>query len=141
MTLSARTEYACIAMLDLASREVNSQPVRLRQIADRHGIPSGFLVQILQQLKNAGMVRSTRGASGGYQLTRLPKDISLAEIVDAIEGRQDELNGSAAETAESQVVLEVWRNVCSTQRVILEATTLESLKDRVREEVTDMYYI
>ena len=68
MKLSAKTEYACIAMLELAARYDTGEPIRIRTIADEHDIPSRFLVQILLQLKGAGLVNSTRGASGGYQL-------------------------------------------------------------------------
>ena len=67
-SISARTEYACIAMLDLARHSEQPRPVRIRDIAERHGIPSRFLVQILLQLKAAGLVQSIRGAGGGYRL-------------------------------------------------------------------------
>ncbi len=62
MKLSAKTEYACLAVLELAARYGTGEPVRIRTIADEHGIPSRFLVQILLQLKGAGFVASTRGA-------------------------------------------------------------------------------
>src|SRR3954452_14365815 len=68
MRVSAKAEYACIAMLELAANYGDSQPVRVKSIADHHGIPQRFLVQILLQLKGAGYVTSTRGAAGGYQL-------------------------------------------------------------------------
>ena len=64
MIVSAKTEYACIAVLELAARHGQPEPVRIRQIAEAHGIPSRFLVQILLQLKSAGLVQSTRGAAG-----------------------------------------------------------------------------
>ena len=142
MALSARIEYACIAVLDLARRNAVDQPVRLREIAQRHGIPSGFLVQILQQLKNAGIVRSTRGAAGGYQLTRSPRQITLANVVEAIEGPREPLAGSSSiETPESQVVLDAWQEICKIQGKKLESITFEVLQEHVREEVENMYYI
>src|SRR5262245_12784322 len=76
MRVSAKAEYACIAMIELAVNYREPVPVRLKLIAEAHGIPQGFLVQILQQLKVAGLVASTRGASGGYQLGRPPEQIS-----------------------------------------------------------------
>ena len=82
--VSAKTEYACIAMLELAASYGSGEPVRIRRIADEHGIPSRFLVQILLQLKGAGLVASTRGAAGGYQLTRPPGEISLATVMNVI---------------------------------------------------------
>ena len=72
-------------MLELAARRSDPNPVRLKAIADMHGIPKRFLVQILLQLKTAGLVASVRGASGGYQLARTPESISLASIINAID--------------------------------------------------------
>ncbi len=68
MKVSAKTEYASIAVLELSLSYHTGEPVRIRDIADRHGIPSRFLVQILLQLKGMGIVQSSRGAGGGYQL-------------------------------------------------------------------------
>src|SRR5438876_2208544 len=82
---SAKAEYACRAMLELAARHGDTQPVRLKIIADAHGIPQRFLVQILLQLKGAGLVQSVRGAAGGYQLARPPDTISLATVINAID--------------------------------------------------------
>src|SRR6187401_3716277 len=81
MIVSAKTEYACIAVLELAARHGSGEPVRIREIADAHGIPSRFLVQILLQLKGAGLVQSTRGATGGYALAKPPEAISLADVM------------------------------------------------------------
>src|SRR5580692_881061 len=82
---SAKAEYACIAMLELAVRRSEPNPVRLKAIADMHGIPKRFLVQILLQLKAAGLVASTRGASGGYHLGRDPQNITLADIIAVVD--------------------------------------------------------
>src|SRR3712207_1290987 len=85
MRISAKAVYACIAMLELAANSGDSQPVRVKAIADAHGIPQSFLVQILLQLKGNGLVTSVRGALGGYQLARRPEDISLADIINLID--------------------------------------------------------
>ncbi len=60
MRISAKAEYACIAMIELATSHGEPQPVRIKAIADNHGIPQRFLVQILLQLKGAGLVVSVR---------------------------------------------------------------------------------
>src|SRR5882757_8025707 len=86
MKLSAKTEYACLAMLQMAREYGNPEPLQIRRIADEQGIPSRFLVQILLQLKGAALVASTRGAAGGYRLSRPPGEISIAEVIDVIEG-------------------------------------------------------
>src|SRR5436305_2714582 len=85
LPFSAKAEYACIAMVELAARYGDPQPVRLKAIADAHGLKHRFLVQILLQLKGAGLVVTTRGASGGYHLARAPEQIPLAAIVGVID--------------------------------------------------------
>src|SRR6184192_3344640 len=84
LPFSAKAEYACIAMLELAARH-GAQPVRLKQIAEGHRIPQRFLVQILLQLKGSGLVVSARGASGGYLLARPPDTITLADVLNVID--------------------------------------------------------
>ena len=85
MRLSAKAQYACVAMVDLACSLDEKSPVHLKNIAENHGISQRFLVQILLQLKGAGLVDSTRGAMGGYLLARAPAKISLADIINAID--------------------------------------------------------
>jgi Rrf2 family transcriptional regulator, cysteine metabolism repressor len=85
MRLSAKAQYACVAMVDLACSHGDPNPVHLKDIAERHGISQRFLVQILLQLKGAGLVDSTRGATGGYLLGKPPSQITLADIVHAID--------------------------------------------------------
>src|SRR5712692_11356859 len=85
MRVSAKAEYACIAMYELAVNYGDPQPVRVKTIAETHGIPLRFLVQILLQLKGAGLAASIRGAAGGYQLARPPEEISLGDIINIID--------------------------------------------------------
>src|SRR5688500_18974927 len=70
MRLSAKAQYACVAMADLACSYQDPNPVHLKHIADKHGISQRFLVQIMLQLKGAGLVDSTRGVAGGYLLAK-----------------------------------------------------------------------
>ena len=85
MRLSAKAQYACVAMVDLACSHGLAQPVHLKDIAAHHGISPRFLVQILLQLKAQGLVESTRGAGGGYQLAKPPTHITLADILHAVD--------------------------------------------------------
>jgi len=85
MRLSAKAQYACIAMMELGRSAPESPLVQVKTIADTHGIPQPFLVQILLQLKVHGLVQSIRGAAGGYQLARRAEAIALAVIINAIE--------------------------------------------------------
>src|ERR1700754_3198967 len=111
MKLSAKTEYACLAVLELAARYETAEPIRIRTIADQHGIPSRFLVQILLQLKGAGFVLSTRGASGGYQLAKPPSEVSLGEVMTVIEGQDPELSNSnhVHRSPTAQVLSQTWQ--------------------------------
>ena len=95
VNVSAKTEYACLAVLELATRFGSGEPVRVGHIADSHGIPARFLVQILAQLKGAGIVGSTRGVAGGYHLIRDPVDLSLADVMAVVEGGWRDVTGTA----------------------------------------------
>ena len=140
--VSAKVEYACIAVLELATSYGSGQPVQIRRIADRQGIPSRFLVQILLQLKAAGLVNSTRGASGGYQLVRDPADLTLGHVMGLMEAQPTHLTSNASDlTPYSRVLLEAWQEVANVQRDMLERTTLADLVNRVREQSDSMYYI
>lgn len=85
MKISAKTEYACIAIMELAMNKHSNAPIRIRNIAEKHNVPMRFLVQILLQLKGAEVVSSVRGASGGYQLTRSPEHVTLGEVMNIID--------------------------------------------------------
>src|SRR3954471_654378 len=86
MKISAKAEYACLALLALAQHGRDAAPLRIREISDLQRIPERYLVQILLQLKAAGLVVSLRGASGGYRLARPAGEISLSEVLAAIDG-------------------------------------------------------
>lgn len=102
--LSAKVEYGCLAMLHLAEHYAAGEPMQIRRVASDHEIPGRFLVQILLELKRAGLVLSTRGAAGGYRLARDPQDISLGDIIAVLEGDepnpcQDDPDASALRVA------------------------------------------
>jgi Rrf2 family cysteine metabolism transcriptional repressor len=86
MKISAKAEYACLAMFELAKRHGGPRPTQIHLIAEAQAIPSQYLVQILIQLQRAGLVRSERGAKGGYRLAREPQDISVGEVLRVIDG-------------------------------------------------------
>ncbi len=142
MKLSAKTEYACLAMLELAARYGSGEPVRIRTIADEHGIPSRFLVQILLQLKGAGFVASTRGAAGGYQLIKPPEEITLGQVMAVIDGQESEIAiASADQSPAARVLLDAWREVAQAQRKALYGITLADLVARIKQHSENMFYI
>lgn len=142
LRLSAKTEYACLAVLELAARFQSDEPVRVREIADAHQIPPQFLVQILLQLKNAGLVASTRGAAGGYRLLSPPQDVSLWDVVAAVEGPR---GGSPLVTSPGSpfaaALATAWRDVGCLQQDALSTVTFADLLDQARQGVEGMYYI
>lgn len=145
MRISAKAEYACAAMLELAASYGDPQPVRIKAIADNQGISARFLVQILLQLKTAGLVVSVRGAAGGYQLARAPEAISLAAIINALddqklEQRQPALS-RAARSAAVDVLLGVWQEIHEQEQKMLEKLTLAELLRRSQASNALMYQI
>lgn len=141
MNLSARTQYACLAILELARRYDRAEPVALRHVADAHGIPTPFLVQILQQLRAAGIVESTRGASGGYRLTRNPTELTLGEVVAITEASAVLSLSVDPSSAASRILTEAWREAERAQRECLERISFSQLAERVRGSADMMYYI
>lgn len=142
MKLSAKTEYAALAMLELAMRQSTAEPVRIREIADTHGIPPRFLVQILLQLKNAGLVNSTRGAAGGYQLSKPADEVTLAMIVAVVDGVDASLTSNTASTAPAaRTLLQTWQEIKQAEQDLLDGITLADLVERANEKSSPMYYI
>ena len=86
MKVSARDEYACSAVLELALHYDSESPIRVQDIAERQGIPMKFLFQIMQTLKRVNIVRSRRGTEGGYVLTRPPGQITVGDVIRAMSG-------------------------------------------------------
>ncbi len=143
MRVSAKAEYACIAMLELAANHEAPQPVRIKDIAEAHGIPSRFLVQILLQLKGAGLVRSVRGASGGYHLARPPEKISLADVVNVIDrapGPRRVPPGTPPGGA-LQTLREVWKEIEAAEQRMLQELSLANLVRRTQQPSALSYQI
>ncbi len=130
-------------MLELAVRYGSGDPVRIREIAKSHGIPSQFLVQILLQLKSASLVTSVRGAAGGYRLARDPAQISLCDILAVVESRFiDSVEPGRDRSATAQALFDAWQRVALVQREMLSQITLAELCERVRSRgEVGMYYI
>jgi Rrf2 family protein len=131
MRLSAKTEYASLAMLELARRQHDEEPVRIREIADAHGVPSRFLVQILLQLKAAGLARDAAA-------------ITLADIREVIEGGGElvsALRSDASQSRASEVLLDAWQEAARCERDTLCSLDLATLAARTEVAPEGMYYI
>ncbi|GMW03845.1 MAG: hypothetical protein AMXMBFR84_49790 [Candidatus Hydrogenedentota bacterium] len=137
MNISSRCEYACRAMVELSAHEQNVQPLPATIIAERRAIPEKYLVHILLQLKRAGLVRSVRGAQGGYFLARAADQITLFDVVRAIDGAV--LDPLPVEDAESTVLAPAWREVATGVEKVLTEYTFRDLLERSAK--AHMYYI
>ena len=129
MHVSARADYAVRALVELAA--AGGQPVRREQLALAQGIPINFLSNILLQLRTAGLVRTHRGAEGGYLLTRKPNQISVADVIRAVDGPLANVRGEAPEAVEyagtAAPLREVWVAVRASLRNVLERVTLQDV--------------
>jgi len=141
MRVSAKAEYACVAVLELAANYTARQPVRVKTIADAHGIPQRFLVQILLQLKGAGLVDSVRGASGGYFLARSPAEISVADVVQTIDRTERRQPIASERSTAVQAVRAIWKEVQAEEQRQLESVDFAELLRRTQESHSLTYQI
>jgi Rrf2 family protein len=139
--LSSKSQYACLAMLQLAQEFAAGEPVQAPRIAERHGIPATFLVQILHELKRAGLATSTRGAAGGYRLSRPPGEVTLADVVDVFETADEPAECAASASPMAPAMLEVCCDLARTRRELLESITLADLAERAAAGAGSMWYI
>lgn len=143
MRIPAKADYAVRALVELAAAG-GQRPLAVDRIAEAQQIAAPFLAGILGQLRAAGLVRSVRGAEGGYLLARAAPDITLADVMRAVDGPLATLSGQYPETLEypgpAAALREVWVAVRASLRQVLERTTIAdvatgTLPERVRELV------
>jgi Rrf2 family protein len=143
MRVSAKAEYACVALVELANRSAQTGPVSLKAIAEQYGISPAFLTQIFMQLKGAGIVMSIRGPAGGYQLAKDPDEISLAEVIETIDGPVRPSSGLAG--LEQHPIIDtlqgVWQRVAAAQHDILQGITLADLVRQAHDAGVAFYQI
>ena len=145
MKVSTRGDYASRALLSLALHAGDNgdgSPTAVRDIAERTGLPQPYLEQILLALKGAGLVRSKRGVGGGYVLARAPQEITLSQIVSAVDGpivagdfglpHED----GACDHEGQCVLLTVWADVGQHMRTHLDSFTLADMVARARGRVS-----
>ena len=129
MRVSAKADYAVRAAAELAAAEEG--PVKGEKLADAQDIPLQFLEHILLELKHAGIVRARRGAKGGYWLARPADEVTIAEIVRAVEGPIAHVQSAPPESIEyrgnAEHLQEVWIAVRASLRTVLEHVTLADL--------------
>ncbi|MDJ0617664.1 MAG: Rrf2 family transcriptional regulator [Calothrix sp. MO_192.B10] len=146
MELSCKSEYAILALLELATKYQSGEPMQIRQIAAQQNIPDRYLEQLLATLRRGGIVKSQRGSKGGYLLAREPWKITIFEILACLEGL-DKVKKCEEEiqpqTVESSVIEEIWQEACQAANSVLETYTLADLCEKrdARQQLNIMYYI
>jgi Rrf2 family protein len=127
MRISAKADYAVRAAVELAAAD-GEKPVKAERIATAQGIPLNFLENILGELRHAGVVRSHRGAEGGFRLARPPAEITIADVIRAVEGPLASVRGAPPEESAyagaSQVLPRVWIAVRASLRKVVEQVTV-----------------
>jgi Rrf2 family protein len=148
MKITARCDYACRAVLELTLAYPTGELLRISDIATSQSIPKKYLVQILIQLKGAGILSSVRGKSGGYRLAKRPDQISVGDVVTAIDGPLRLIGCIATEAKkgcpqfESCAFMLIWRELEKNITELLDSATFEDMSNRLKDSVeTAMYEI
>jgi Rrf2 family protein len=119
--ISAKAEYACLAIIELARAGARR---RVCELSQSQGI-RGYLIQILLQLKAAGIVQSARGSVGGYQLSRDPSQIAIAEIIAAVDGRGEQTH--KRDSTAGRDLHRLLAHACAAEWSVLAATSVAQL--------------
>jgi Rrf2 family protein len=129
--VSAKADYAIRASIELAAAESEGAPVKGDRIAQAQQIPTKFLENILGDLRQAGLVRSQRGAEGGYWLARPAAEITVADVIRAVEGPIAHVRGVRPEDVEysgsAAPLRDLWIALRANMRAVLETATLADL--------------
>ena len=131
MKVSAKADYAVRAAAELAAAQATGALVRAESIATAQGIPQRFLENILSDLRHAGLVQSQRGAEGGHRLNRPAEEISVADIIRAVDGPLAAVRGERPESVSyagpAEPLQRVWIAVRKNLRDVVETVTLADL--------------
>jgi Rrf2 family cysteine metabolism transcriptional repressor len=148
--LSTRGEYGLRAMFDLAMRQ-GEGPIPLKDIAERQAISGHYLEQLIAGLRKAGLVKSVRGAQGGYMLGRSPEEITVGDIVRVLEGPigptecVSEDDAAYCDRSETCIARRVWARVRDSIVEVMDSITLKDMcaeaEKIAQESKGNMYYI
>lgn len=143
LELSSKVEYTLLALLELASRTHTYAPLTTAAINEKHNIPERYLEQILTILRRGGLVRSHRGARGGFVLAREPHEITLLEVIALMDGERKQRNAEGALTLEREVIYQLWQENNARSQEFLGSITLQDLRQQrdALKQTDPMYYI
>lgn len=137
MKLSVKVDYACRVLAQLARKRGGDGLAHIEDLSRLEAVPANYLVQILSELRNGGLITSRRGKQGGYALARKPETITLLEIVRVIEGDLLDVT-TAGEGQSGRQVNQVWQDIRVAFEESARAVTLDKLVPKASES---MYYI
>ncbi len=146
MKISAKDEYACSAVLELSLNYDTDLPVRVQDIADRHGIPMKFLFQIMQILKRVDIVRSRRGTEGGYVMARHPSTVTVGDVIKAVSGPFVQISfdsGKQSDPGSRQTANHfkpIWNDLDRAIGGVLNSVTFEDLARKARAKQHQVMY-
>jgi Rrf2 family protein len=130
MRISAKADYAVRAVAELAAAE-GDKPVKAERVATAQDIPLNFLENILGELRHAGVVRSHRGAEGGFRLAKPAEDVTVADVIRAVEGPLASVRGGPPEDAvyagAAASLPRVWIAVRANLRRVMETVTIADI--------------
>jgi Rrf2 family protein len=130
LRISAKVDYAVRAAVELAAAP-DEKPVKTERVATAQDIPLNFLENILGELRHAGIVRSHRGADGGFRLAKQPEDVTVADIIRAVEGPLASVRGGPPEeiayAGTAEVLPRVWIAVRTNLRKVVEHVTVADI--------------
>ncbi|MEW9675860.1 Rrf2 family transcriptional regulator [Lentibacillus sp. L22] len=135
MKISTKGRYGLTIMIELA-RNAGEGPISLKQIAREKDLSEHYLEQLASPLRNAGLVKSVRGAYGGYVLAKQSKEITAGDIIRVLEGPITLVEGIENEEPAQQAL---WLRVRDAVKNVLDTTTLEDLKNHENDQLQDSY--
>ncbi len=143
--LSSRLEYALVALLEIAKYQAQGKPLKVNEIAASQSLPERYLDQIFTSLKRQGIISSQRGMKGGYLLAKELWQISLLDVVVAIEGsgNQKKADLTSDNTLEKTVIIQTFGRITDSVNGILKDYTLQDLAKSLeaQRQSSPMYYI
>lgn len=139
MKASVKSDYACRAVEALALHHPNSRPMTIDQIAGKESIPANYLVQILIELKGKGLIQSRRGKAGGYVLAKAPRDITVGDVLRAIQGDILEMP-LLRESRCPEEIKRAWRRIKTAAEGAADGVTFEDICAEANGKM-QMYYI
>src|SRR5271155_676883 len=141
MKFGVGVDYSLKALLALAERYPSPEPMRVEEIAESQGVPENYLRRLLIELKRGGLVASQKGPSGGYMLARSPNRITMADVLEIVEGDYcpvdclEEKGSTQCPKGEPCPMRDVWREGRESGNVILGRATLQSLADKRKNAI------